>query len=441
MKYGFRSLLLLSALLGRGIPGYAAECLRIDADKAVSMALEVSSLTRAAEDRVEAGRSALRAADAAAGPSLEINAAIVHQSAVPEFAAPIHGPTEPPTVIFPNIQEIYHAELRVSQPIYTGGAISAGRDAAASKESTARWMKELNTLNLSRQARILYWSTVVALAGVEAAEAAVGRSRRMLEDSRALRAAGMAVKADVLAAQARVAAAEVELIRAENDAKQARAALRSLLGISTDFELEDVGADSIPAPPAVLVKLQEEALVARPELKISEAGMEGLEAGSRLLRASLKPTVAATGQYFVAQPNQRYLPLEDVLNDSWQIGVAAGWRLFDSGRRKEAAAEIEAQRRALGHEREELERQIRLEVQQEMLEMQSALEAAGAADVSLDAAKAWEKASSERYEAGLATLTELMDAETHLKTAEVARIRSRAAAWIADANLDRALGR
>ncbi len=441
MKYPFRILLLISALLGQGVLGNAAEDLRIDADTAVSMALEASSLSRAAEDRVEAGQSALRAADAAAGPSLDINAALVHQSAVPEFTAPINGPTQPPTVIFPSIREIYSAELRISQPIYTGGAISAGRDAAASQEAAARWAQELSVLNLSRQARSLYWSAVAAVAGVEAAEATVERNRRMLSDARALREAGMAVRADVLAAQARVSAAEVELIRAENEAKQSRAALRSLLGIAEDFELEDVGADTIPSPPAALAKLQEEALATRPEPKISEAGMEGLEAGIRRIRSSLKPTIAASGQYFVAQPNQRYLPLEDVFNDSWQIGIAATWRFFDSGRRKEEAVELEAQRRASGHEREELERRIRLEVQQEMLEMQSALDAASAADISLNAAKAWEEASRERYEAGLATLTELMDAQTHLTAAEVARIRSRAAAWIADAALQRALGR
>ena len=88
-----------------------------------------------------------------------------------------------------------------------------------------------------------------------------------------------------------------------------------------------------------------------------------------------------------------------------------------------------------------MERKIRLEVETTRLELESALEAVGAADASATAAAAWEEASSERYAAGLALLSEMLDAQADLTAAEAAQVRTRVAAWLADATLHRAIGR
>ncbi len=64
-----------------------------------------------------------------------------------------------------------------------------------------------------------------------------------------------------------------------------------------------------------------------------------------------------------------------------------------------------------------------LEVATTRLELESALEAIVAADASADAAAAWEEASSERYAAGLAMLSELLDAQADLTAAEIAQVR------------------
>ncbi len=74
------------------------------------------------------------------------------------------------------------------------------------------------------------------------------------------------------------------------------------------------------------------------------------------------------------------------------------------------------------------------------LELNSALKAVTSTDSSAAAAKAWEEASSERYAAGIAMLSELLDAQADLASAEMAQVRSRASAWLADAALRRAVG-
>ena len=123
------------------------------------------------------------------------------------------------------------------------------------------------------------------------------------------------------------------------------------------------------------------------------------------------------------------------------ISIAATWRFFVGSRTKEKVATAHAEKRALKHDRSELERQIRLDVANARLALESALEAVVATDTSANAAQAWEAASSERYSAGIAMLSELLDAQADLAAAEMAQVRSRARAWLADATLRRAVGR
>ena len=174
---------------------------------------------------------------------------------------------------------------------------------------------------------------------------------------------------------------------------------------------------------------------------MTDARIEALGARARAVDASRLPTVGATGQWLVARPNQRYFPLVDESNDSWRVGVVASWQVFDGNRTRARTAGVEAEQRALQQDRSEMERQIRLEVETSRLELDSALEAVTSADASAHAAAAWEEASSERYAAGLALLSELLDAQADLTAAEAAQVKTRVSAWMAETTLRRAVGR
>ncbi|OYV88937.1 MAG: hypothetical protein B7Z68_12630, partial [Acidobacteria bacterium 21-70-11] len=92
-------------------------------------------------------------------------------------------------------------------------------------------------------------------------------------------------------------------------------------------------------------------------------------------------------------------------------------------------------------ERDELARRIALEVETGRRNLESALAAVSAADDARAAARERETAARERHAAGLAAMVEILDAEAQLAGAEQQQIDVRAAAWLADAALDRAVGR
>jgi outer membrane protein TolC len=174
---------------------------------------------------------------------------------------------------------------------------------------------------------------------------------------------------------------------------------------------------------------------------VTDARIQGLGARAKAANAARIPTVGLAAHWRYARPNERYLPPVDEANDSWGISLAASWKFFDGNRTKAQVATVNAEQSALRADRGELERQILLEVETARLELRAALEAVGAADASAAAAEAWEEASSERYSAGLAMLSELLDAQADLTAAEVAQVKTRVSAWMAEATLRRAVGR
>jgi len=420
-----------------------AETLRLDADNTARMAVRASKLTLAASSRVEASESAVSAADAARLPVISANASYVSRSAVPEFGVPTDDPSQPVFILFPNIENTYSADVTLTQPIYAGGGIAANRERARLDEQAANWSQNLTAIDLGHAARRLYWTAVATAAGLDVTAAQLRRAERLLDDARALRGAGMAVSADVYAAEARTAAANLDVIRAQTANNQALARVRSLLGIEagTTIDLADASTTAVPPPPASPAALETRALEGRPELKMAGTRIDGLGASAKATNAARLPAIGLSAHWMVAQPNQRFLPPVDEANDSWGIGVSASWKFFDGSRTKEQVATVRAEQRALQADRGELERQIRLEVEIARLELHAALEAVTSADASAAAAAAWEEASSERYTAGLALISELLDAQADLTAAEVARVRTRAGAWMAAAALDRAVGR
>jgi outer membrane protein len=420
-----------------------ADQLRIDADTVVEMALAASQRVVAAEARIGSAQLTLDAADAARLPVVGSSAGVSQRSAVPEFAAATGGPGTEPVVIFPNIETAYAAAVSVRQPLYAGGGIEAGRDAARNGLAAANRGHDLTRLDLRHQARVSYWWAVAADSALGAAQAREQRALRLLDDARALRAAGMAVDADVLGAEAEVASARLDAVRAATDRASRLADLRSLLGLAgdTDLELADRGTRELPPAPAPLEELVVEAAASRPELAIADARIAEALATERRVTAARRPAVGLAAQWNLERPNVRYLPLEDEWNDAWSVGLLASWTVFDGQRTLSEAAAVRAEAQAMTADRAELERRVRLQVETARLTLEAVLEAVGSADAARAAAAARVEASRERYAAGLAPIVEMTDAQADLTDAEVSQITVRATAWVASAELARAIGR
>lgn len=434
---------LASTLAGAWSSPAPGEAVRLDADAAARRAVEVSPIAAAVAARRDAAAAAVRAADALRLPVVAAAAGVTERNSVPEFSAPLGGPGTPPVVLYPDITTVTSSSVRASEALYTGGIVSATRSAARHDLAAVEAERSSALLDLALAARLASWESVRSDAVLAAAQANQERASRLVADTDALLEAGMAVRADLLAAAELAATSRVRTIRAENAAADAKARLRSLLalGDGDDLELTSSLAAPPPAPAGELAALQATALESRPELAAADARLAVLRTREAIARAPLRPTVALSAQWDMARPNSRMFPLADRWDDSWSVGVAASWTLFDGGKARADVSSAQATQRAAAAERDELGRRISLEVESAARELASAVAAVASADAARSAADERERASRERHQAGIAAMAEILDAEAALADAEQQQINARSLAWIAAARLDRALGR
>jgi outer membrane protein len=187
--------------------------------------------------------------------------------------------------------------------------------------------------------------------------------------------------------------------------------------------------------------LTAEAASERPERDALSARIAGAGERIEVARAERRPTIALAGGVDYARPNPRIFPRLEEWRESWDASVQFNWRFWDSGRTAAAIAEASAAREAAERRLQEFDRLLDLEVRQRQLELASAAAAIAAASDAVASAREGRRVVGDRFDAGVATSTEVLDAQVALLQAELDRTQAIANARLAEARLARALGR
>lgn len=387
--------------------------------------------------RVEGATAAVAGQDAAERPIVALSSGFRRTNHVDEFALSL--PNQPLRVLYPDIPNNYNARVDLQWPIYTGGrtdslerAASAERDAAAFDVTAAR-------ADLRLEVTRAFWALVTA----RQAEDVVARSIESVEahvsDLRSRYDQGLIPPNDVLMAEVQRSRQRLLAIEARNMRGIAEADLRRLI--------DEPGATSIEpvVPPESIEPAPGEPVTSttrgtRPELQAVASRVGASREREAAVAASARPQVALGAGFDYARPNFRIFPLVDELRASWDVSVNVNWSLWDGGRRRAEQAETVAGTRALMARASELDRDIAFEVEQRRLELESANAAIPVAREAVTAAVEARRVVGERFTAGVATSTEVLDAQTAVLQAELERTRTVASAHLARARLDRATG-
>src|SRR5262249_31001997 len=190
-----------------------------------------------------------------------------------------------------------------------------------------------------------------------------------------------------------------------------------------------------------LATLVDEAKRQRPERAALEKRVAASEARTHAAAGGQKPTVAVGGGFDYANPNPRIFPREETWKTSWDASVNVSWPLFDCGKARSETAEADAATRAARERLADLDGTIAVEVRQRLRETESSRAAIDAATDAVRSAAEARRVVGDRFAAGVATSTDVLDAQVVLLQAELDRTRAIATARIADARLARAVGR
>jgi outer membrane protein len=417
-----------------------APALRLTLEDAIARGLDTSHRIAEAVARGEAADATVGQRHAALMPQIAAQAGYTRTNHVETFGVPL--PNNQLRVIYPDVPDTYRSRLDLQWPIYTAGRLDALERAArieatASSDDVTTARRDL-ALDISRA----YWALVSASASVSVVEESVRRVDAHLQDVRNQLAAGLVPPNDVLTVETQESRQRMLAIQARGNRDVAAAELARLVGMAPGTAIEAAADLEPPAPePFAIDALVDAAKQRRPERAALVKRVEAAAERSRAAAAGLKPTIAVAGGFDYARPNPRIFPREERWRTSWDASVNANWPLFDGGRARADVAEADARARAVQERLADLDAALAVEVRQRVTELESSRAAIDAAADAIRSATEARRVVGERFRAGVATSTDVLDAQVAILQAELDRTQAIANARVARARLDRALGK
>ena len=350
------------------------------------------------------------------------------------------------SIIFPDIPDNLITRVSADWPIYTSGRTDAlERAAMAEARATA---EDLSTAraDLKLEVTRVYWALATSIETVRVLEASVARAESELADARQRLAVGLVPPSDVYSFEAQRSSEFQLLIEERNRRESMLIELRRLTGAQPDAAI--VLADPLDGPatlvPATAIsgpQFVTEALSQRSERRALTLRIDSAEERERAAATGMKPTLGLAGGFDYANPNPKIFPRQGEWQTSWDIGVNLTWPVFDGGRTRAATAEAAAQTAAVRAQLAELDDVVAADVRQRLLDLESSRAAVQAAEDRVRSATEARRVLGDRLAVGVATTTDVVVAQEALLSAGLSRARALASLRLAEARLERTLGR
>jgi outer membrane protein TolC len=362
----------------------------------------------------------LRQAQAQWRPELNLTGTQRQQGPTVSFTVPLPPPNPPReiSVVRPSTQ-LLNLELR--QSIYDGGRFTANIRSARYFVDASDALLQATRAQLTLRVTEAYADVLAAQALEEVARQSVERVQVVLKTAKARLEAGVAPRFDVLRAEAELAAAQEQLLTAQNAVALAKAALNQLLGRPTNAPIEVAPLPEPITPSSEALQTETfltQALAHRPELRSAEAQIQAAQERVNFAKADKNPLLFLSSNY------QRQTETGFSRDYAWSVNLIVQFPIFDSGRRESVLQEQEALLQQALAQREQLQRQIALEVEQAVRNYQVALQRLNTARAALASAEEAFRLARVRYEAGVGTQVEVLDAQVALTQARANEVRA-----------------
>ena len=330
----------------------------------------------------------------------------------------ITGSNQFPTDIdgrFPYAQE---TRVRVVQPLFNASIVGNYQVNARLKDAQDARVRGA-ARQLAADVQLAYTDHARAARVVDVYRATLALVKENLRVAERLVANGKVTADAVHRAEAARLEVEQQLADAEQKRDASAGRFNLLLGRDLDARI-DLVADSLLLGPVALTEEEVvvRALRAREELEQTTAGVRAAEAQQRIARASYLPNLSIAVDYGVQGNDYRFS--RD--NDFAMVSVVASWNVFnglqDAARTEQASLEVERTR----VQRADVERHVELHARTAYESVKVGEKAVQAAVARGAAARRSYELVSRRYEEGMASTLELLDARTAFTNAELNRV-------------------
>ena len=408
----------------------------ITIEQAVELALKNNRQIQEARLQVERSRAELRQERAALYPTLDVTSGLTYGNSlfldsiteqrideeVEDAIADNPNATEDTARAFAEDRFAssgsssfdFTSGLSLNYDIYDGGQRGASIRAAQKQLRST----ELNLETVVEQTRFEtatdYYDLQNSDAQVEIQEAAVEDALQTLRDAQLLERAGLGTRFDVLRAEVELAQARQRLTTAIANQSISRRQLAETLSVSHSTDLAT--ADAVEEAGTWNLELAEtivQAFKNRAELEQLLLEREINQEQREIQLSSIRPRLTANANYSVDDDFEDDFDV----SDRYSVGLNLQWRLFDGGAARAAAEQEEIDAEISETNFADQRNQIRFAVEQAYFQLESNQNNIQTATREVELAQESLRLARLRFQAGVGTQTDVIDAQTQLTTA------------------------
>lgn len=394
----------------------------ITLEQAVKLAIQNNKQLQEARLNLERSQQQLREAKAALYPVLnasmdlsQVDSAsseIQLESGLQQFGGNIEDNS---------ISRSFNGDLNLEYQLYTGGGRGANIQGAEKQVEVERLNLEQINFETRFEVSQDYYSLQNADSQVKIEQAAVNEAQKTLEDAQLLRQAGSGTKFDVLRAQVELANAKQRLTTALSQQNTARRQLIATLDIGQQVELET--ADKIEPAGDWQFSLEKTIVMAygnRAELQQLLLEREINQKQKQIALAAVRPQVNLVASYNLLDV---YDDGTDI-KDGYSVGASVQWNFFDGGAAKARAKQSEIDSNISEVQFANQRNEVRLEVEQSYYALTANQDNIETSNKALELAQESLDLARDRFQAGVGTQTDVIQAQSELNTARANYTRS-----------------
>lgn len=422
----YSSAVILSLLI-MGFSANAQEKKSLTLDEAVMLGIQNSKNLKIDEAKIQEATANYLQAKNNRLPSLKVSGsalALANADVDLKIAAGGSGNS-------PKANSAFFGNVAASLPIYAGGKIKYGIQSAEYLVEASKLSTENDKIAIAYNVSQAYNNLFKANQAITVLKENLTASQKRDESFQKLENNGIIARNDKLKANLQTSNIELQLLEAENNFSIANINMDLLLGLpdATEIEIDENYLTELSENNPVSFYLNE-AVENRKDLQAIDYQKKAADLGMKSAKAESLPTIALTGGYVAADvPN-----ILTVVNAA-NIGVGIQYNIDNLWKKNSSLLKAEAQQKQLSATNDLLNDQIKLEVNRDYQNSVFAKRKIEVYEKAATQANENYRVTKNKFDNGLATITELLDADTAQITANVNVVNAKADAALAQRKL------
>ena len=329
----------------------------------------------------------------------------------------------------PKAHSAFFGNVSASLPLFAGGRVQYGIQSAKFLVEAAKLSTQNDQMAMAYTVSQAYNNLFKAHQAIKVLEENLMASKKRDESFQKLENNGIVAKNDRLKANLQTSDVELQLLDAQNSASIANINMDLMLGLpeTTMIETDPNYITALADPDSkTITYYMEQATSNRRDLQAFDYQKKAAALGTKAAKAEHWPSIALTGGYIAAD-----VPNILTVTNAANIGIGVQYNVDNLWKKNSSLLKAQSKERQIELGQELQYDQIKLEVNRDFQNSQFAQKRIGVYEKAAAQANENYRVVNNKYNNGLATITELLDADTAQISANVNVINAKADAMLA----------